>query len=154
MKLFLTLLLSFFVTIPASASDGKKYGEEITLKEKTPISKILETPVEFKDKRVLVEGTVIGVCAKRGCWIKLASDKEYESIIVKVNDGDIVFPIEAKGKTALVEGTIYSVIVENKDHDCDNDKKSDCDSEKKGNVDHKDRTKEIFLIKGLGAVIK
>ena len=99
-------LMIFFVSL--IAEDSKKYGEKITSTEKTNISEIINKPENFVGQKVLVEGTVVNVCAKRGCWIELASDKEFETIRVKVQDGVIVFPMEAKGKKALVEGEVYS----------------------------------------------
>ena len=66
---------------------------------------------------------MVDVCKKRGCWIKLAGDKEFESIRFKVEDGVMVFPMEAKGKTARAEGvvsvTTYSkedLIAQGKEH--------------------------------------
>jgi len=131
-------------------ADEKKYGAEITLTEKTEISKILENAESFVGKKVLVEGTVISVCAKRGCWMNLSSDKEFESIRVKVNDGEIIFPMEAKGKKALVEGEIYSIIVKGDGcgDNCTDKHKSEekCENEK--------TEKKVYMIKGLGAIIK
>ena len=53
-----------------------------------------------------VEGTIVEVCEERGCWIRIASDKESQSIRFKVEDGVITFPLEAKGKLALAEGVV------------------------------------------------
>jgi len=100
------LLLSFTTTF---AGGGNKYGKEIKLKAKTKISTILANPKDFVGKKVLVEGNVVGVCEKRGCWIELASDKPYQKIKIKVKDGEIVFPMEEKGKSALVEGEVYEI---------------------------------------------
>jgi hypothetical protein len=136
---------------------GTKYGDEITLEEKTSISDILANPAEYEGKKVLVEGTVVGVCAKRGCWIDLSSDKEFEKIRVKVNDGEIVFPMEAKGKTALVEGEVFAFSYE-AEAECSGScqeqaeegegKKEECE-----NHEHEKVTKTVYMIKGLGAVI-
>ena len=136
------------------AEDVQKFGKEITATEKVQVSEILENPKNFEGKKVLVEGTVLNVCAKRGCWIELASDKEFESIRVKVKDGVIVFPMEAKGKTALVEGEFYSFEVEGEagcsGGDCgdhkEEEKEKDCEHEKK-------QVKTVYQIKGLGAEI-
>ena len=49
------------------------------------------------------------VCPKRGCWIKLASDREYESLLFKVQDGVIVFPMSMKGKYAVADGVARKV---------------------------------------------
>jgi hypothetical protein len=100
----------FFLLISVSGySQSDKYGKEISLKEKTSISKILEQPEEYVGKTVLVEGEILEVCAMAGCWMELKSDVENQKVKIKVKDGDIVFPVEAKGKSALVEGTVYKI---------------------------------------------
>lgn len=106
--LILPLALLFCGYLSAQSGDGK-YGSEITLQEKTNISDILNSPEDYVDKKVLVEGEVIDVCQKMGCWMEIKSEVEGEKIKVKVKDGDIVFPVEAKGKSALVEGTVYKI---------------------------------------------
>jgi hypothetical protein len=64
---------------------------------------------------VLVEGEVLDVCPKMGCWMELKSDSQTseseatEKIKVKVKDGDIIFPMEAIGQNALVEGKVYKI---------------------------------------------
>ncbi|MEO8231133.1 MAG: DUF4920 domain-containing protein [Ignavibacteriota bacterium] len=105
-KLLITLFLFAAVSI---YSQSENFGKEISLKEKTSISKILETPEEYVGKTVLVEGEVLDVCAMAGCWMELKSDAENQKVKIKVKDGDIVFPVEAKGKSALVEGTVYKI---------------------------------------------
>jgi hypothetical protein len=117
------LLVAALVACSALAGSPKKYGKEITLKEPMRVSDILANPGTYDGKKVLVEGAVVDVCKKRGCWIKLASDKEFESIRFKVEDGVIVFPMEAKGKTARAEGVVsvktYSVedlVAQGKEH--------------------------------------
>jgi hypothetical protein len=39
----------------------------------------------------------------------LASDKEFQDLRIKVDDGVIVFPIEAKGKRAIAEGQFTKI---------------------------------------------
>jgi len=104
----LLVILFLFVTV-ASYSQSEKYGKEISLKEKTSISKILDKPEDYVSKTVLVEGEILEVCAMAGCWMELKSDAENQKVKIKVKDGDIVFPVEAKGKSALVEGTVYKI---------------------------------------------
>ena len=82
------------------------YGSGITIKEQTLVSTIMESPEKFEGKQVLISGTIVEVCPKRGCWIDLSGDKEFEKIKVKVKDGEIVFPLSAKGSEALVEGLV------------------------------------------------
>ncbi len=109
------LIVFFIMVISISAfacmnsgGEGKKFGEEIKMTEKTSISDILADPESFVGKKVLVEGEVLDVCSAAGCWMELKSDKEGK-IKIKVKDGEIEFPMEAKGKTAVVEGLVYKI---------------------------------------------
>lgn len=151
-KYFYKVVIALFVSVFVMAEDAKKYGEEITLSEKTKISKIVENPENYVGKKVLVEGTVVNVCKKRGCWIELASDKEFETIRVKVQDGVIVFPMEAKGKTAVVEGEVYSfdyeTEVECSGENCEHSEENheECEHDKK-------EVQTIYQIRGIGAEI-
>ncbi|HEY3287758.1 MAG TPA: DUF4920 domain-containing protein [Gemmatimonadaceae bacterium] len=101
-----TIALAFVALTATAQAQGKQYGKPLTLKEKTPISKILQNPHAYHGQKVQVEGAIIEVCEERGCWIKIASDKPLESIRFKVDDGVIVFPLDAKGKKATVEGEV------------------------------------------------
>lgn len=106
LRVFLTAVLLVGVLI---AGEGKKYGKELTLKEETKISTILADVDNYVGKKVLIRGRIVDVCKKRGCWIELASDKEYETIQIKVKDGEIVFPMEIRGKLVLAEGVVEKV---------------------------------------------
>ncbi|GMU87630.1 MAG: hypothetical protein AMXMBFR48_28710 [Ignavibacteriales bacterium] len=113
MKLFLSVVLLFIVTFTSSnagslSGEGKKFGEKITMTEKTKISDILADPESYVGKKVLVEGEVVDVCSAAGCWMELKSEKDGR-IKIKVKDGEIVFPMEAAGKTAVVEGLVYKI---------------------------------------------
>lgn len=138
------------------AEEGKKYGEGVTLKKSTEISSILENPKDFVGKKVLVKGTIVGVCAHKGCWIEVAAEKEFEKIKVKVNDGEIVFPLTAKGKSVLAEGIVEAIqmpIEKTADQEMHNmehkegETRSGCAGETK-------EAKVIYQIKGTGAVIQ
>jgi len=61
----------FLFTLSALAGDGKKYGKDLTVKEKTAIADILKNPQKFEGKRVLIEGEIEEVCQMMGCWIKV-----------------------------------------------------------------------------------
>jgi len=153
-KYILLFVFTALLSLNLLADDAKKYGKEITSTEKVKVSEVLANPESYEGKKILVEGTVLNVCEKRGCWIELASDKEFETIRVKVKDGEIVFPMEAKGKTAVVEGEFYSFTVET-DAECSG---GDCgDHKKEGKeegCDHGEKqVKTIYQIKGLGAEI-
>jgi predicted RNA-binding protein len=106
--------LIFFVSLLCSGiifaqTEASKLGAEITLTEKTKISDILADPDAYLGETVLVEGEVLDVCPKMGCWMELKSDEGEGVIKIKVKDGDIVFPVEAVGDYAVVEGTVYKI---------------------------------------------
>ncbi len=88
------------------AAGVRKYGKDLTLKETTKISAIYAAPESFNGKRVKVQGPIVKVCEMKGCWIELGSDKEFQTMRFKVDDGVIVFPMTAKGLTATVEGVV------------------------------------------------
>jgi len=151
--LIVAALISLLLAVTSFAADGKKYGKEITIKDMTKISEILEKPENFLGKKVLISGLVVGVCEMRGCWIDIASDKPYEKIKVKVDDGVIVFPLTAKGHNALVEGEVTALKV-TKEQAL---KIREYEAQKHGKeFDPSTVTsgETIYQIQGLGAVIK
>ena len=90
----------------AGAAAAKKYGKPITLKDTTKVSDIYANPDAFNGKRVKVEGPIVDVCSEKGCWIAIGSDKEFQAVRFKVDDGVIVFPMTLKGSNAVVEGVV------------------------------------------------
>ena len=108
-KMFLGLLLMLVVACSEKKSESDKYGAALSINETSKVSTILSEPESYLGKKVLVEGQVLEVCAKAGCWMEIASDQAEQKIKVKVNDGEIVFPMTAKGKTAKVEGEVYKI---------------------------------------------
>ena len=104
--LIVAVLLALSLTLPLASRAATEYGRGITVKETTKVSEILDKPGEYVGKEVKVEGMIVEVCAKRGCWMEIASDRQYEKIRIKVDDGVIVFPLSARGKGALVQGKV------------------------------------------------
>lgn len=105
---YFLFLFCLFLPLNAHANE-LKLGAPLTLDTVTKVSEINKHSDQYLGKTVLVEGLVINVCAKRGCWMDLASDLPFEKIQVKVVDGEIVFPMEAKGRMAKVEGIVDEV---------------------------------------------
>ena len=108
--LLITVLFVLAAGQVATAQDkeqkSKSYGEGVTLKDTTAVSKLFEKPEDYVGKKVLVKGRIVNVCKKRGCWMALSGDKEFQSIRIKVDDGVIIFPFESRGKLALAEGEV------------------------------------------------
>ncbi|MBZ0237283.1 MAG: DUF4920 domain-containing protein [Deltaproteobacteria bacterium] len=91
---------------PAQAAPGQSFGAGVKLTESTPIATLLADPKAHVGKTVRVEGQVVDVCPKRGCWMDLAGDAPGQKLRFKVVDGEMVFPVDAKGKHAVVEGVV------------------------------------------------
>jgi hypothetical protein len=140
---------ALLVSLPAFA---ESYGKGVTLKETTKISEIYANPDKYVGKLLRVEGTITDVCSKRGCWMLIASDKEFQTLRFKVEDGVIVIPMEAKGKPAIAEGTVRKIEM-TKDEAVAYDKHV---AEENGRTfDPKSVTgpRVMILLKGTGAVI-
>jgi hypothetical protein len=108
-------------TAPAPAAQQQKaepkvvatYGpaQKLSAADEVPVSKVLASPEQYKDKYVRLTGKVSGVCPKRGCWIRVAGDANAQAgndVFVKFRDppeGRLI-PMEAQGHDVTVEGTI------------------------------------------------
>ena len=103
--------LLFFVVVFAAfaAKAGKMYGTGADPNHAVPMSKIMGNPESYVGKEVTVSGVVLDVCAKRGCWMKLSTDYKGESVRIKVNDGEIIFPLEKKKKKAVAKGRLSKI---------------------------------------------
>jgi hypothetical protein len=101
-------IFTLFFGLTAAAAT---LGAGVTSKEVVSVSAILENPTRYVGKTVAVAGTIVEVCAARGCWIDLAGDKPHQTLRIKVDDGVIVFPLDAKGKVATAEGIFTRIDV-------------------------------------------
>ena len=95
----------------AQAQQPQAFGDGVSLTEATPLARLLDAPVDFEGKTVRVEGRVTAVCAHMGCWMAFAPDgaRDDRTLLVKVDDGVIVFPLSAKGRRAAAQGVIQRV---------------------------------------------
>ena len=146
-------LVAILLATPAFGAEGKTYGKGLTDAQLVKVSALIEKPDEWVGKRIRVEGLVTGVCKKRGCWIRIGGDKEFQSIRFKVKDGEMVFPVEAKGKHAVAEG-VWTKHVLSKDKAIARAKHQ---AKEHGTpYDPKKVTgpETIYQVKGEGAVIK
>ena len=100
------LILIVLALLHPSVTMAKTFGAGVSLSEETPLSAIIDNPDSYVGKPVKVTGLVVDVCSRRGCWIFLAGNRDFEKIRVKVTDGEIVFPMEARGKMATVQGVV------------------------------------------------
>ena len=108
-----TLAVAFFLVISLSAAlaDDVKLGKGVTLKEATPIAKLVEAPADHVGKTVRVDGVATAVCESMGCWLAVAADdsKDAKTVRLEVEDGVIVFPVSAKGKKVAAQGLFEEI---------------------------------------------
>jgi len=88
------------------AADEQKFAGGADMDKLVSISTILKSPEDYVAKDITVKGAIVSVCEKRGCWMTLASDKKFQTLRIKVRDGDMVFPLTAKGKIAYATGVL------------------------------------------------
>ena len=81
-----------------------KLGKPLAVKEPMPLATLLAHPADYVGKTVQVKGKIAEVCQEMGCWVDLTNDAG-QTLRVKVNDGEIVFPQDGAGKLAVAEGT-------------------------------------------------
>lgn len=124
------------VVLPAALpllAGQQKLGQGVTIKTATAVKAILAEPEKYLGKEVMVEGEITKVCQMAGCWIMLKDASSAEPIMVKVDDGVIVFPKDGAGKKVAVQGKL--------------EKNEDEAQQEAG-------SKSPYRIKGSGAILK
>ena len=105
MRLLCTLFILAALTLPAET----RLGKPLTQNQPITIGGLLSQAERYNGKTVQVKGKVTEVCQMAGCWMELVDSASGKSVVIKVNDGDIVFPPDAAGKMAVAEGKLTKV---------------------------------------------
>jgi RecJ-like exonuclease len=95
--------------IVGSAAAQQKLGKAIDVKAVTPIKTIMASPDKYLGKDVRIEGEITKVCQMAGCWILVKDSSSPDPIMVKVDDGVIVFPKDGAGKKVIAQGKLEKV---------------------------------------------
>lgn len=106
-KKFIVLTLALVLMSAVVFSGEVKLGEKVTLEKATKVSEINAKPEKYIGKTVRIEGYIVGGCFHHGTWIAIASDKEFQQMVVWPKKGQIKFPLEHKGKYGIIEGKVY-----------------------------------------------
>ena len=101
----------------ATLQAADTYGTGVTVSQVTPLADVIARPADFEGKTVRVDGVVTAVCTHMGCWMALAPDSGSAAagsttttpLMIKVDDGVIVFPVSAKGRRASAQGVVQKV---------------------------------------------
>ncbi len=104
-------LLLAVALVGAGCSKAPFYhgGKEISLKEATPLEQVKENPRAYVGQRVLVEGTVVGVCKGSGCWALIEAGPSGETIYAKSADHSVGIPTDCEGSWIRVEGEVVLI---------------------------------------------
>ncbi|WP_247684887.1 DUF4920 domain-containing protein [Pseudoalteromonas luteoviolacea] len=106
MKTSLISVIFLLTLMMSMGANSKTYNGGADKSKLLPISSLLKDAQRYTTESATIAGTVTRVCQKRGCWMQLASDEKFQTLMVKVRDGDMVFPMTAQGKTAYATGTL------------------------------------------------
>jgi len=107
----LTVATTASAVLVTRALAPEQFGAGVTISQVTPLDSVIKTPEKFDGRTVRVEGVITSVCEEMGCWMGLAAKdtKGQPTLMVKVDDGVIVFPVSAKGKRAAAQGVVQRV---------------------------------------------
>ena len=87
------------------ADKGATFGEKITAEEAVQLPMMMRSLKAQGKGKVMatkVQGEVVQVCEKEGCWLKMKNGDE--TIMVKMRDHAFLVPVALKGKTIVVKG--------------------------------------------------
>ena len=101
--------LAVVASCTAASAEETSYGKGLRDAQEVKVSELAAHPDQYVGKTVRVEGVVVDVCPKRGCWMDIANDGESTKVRIKVDDGAIVFPVGAKGSHAVAEGVFTKI---------------------------------------------
>lgn len=87
---------------PAKA--GVTYGNTINKKNAISVAQLENTLKSKKDFSGKIEGEVIGVCKKKGCFLTLKRAGQDDPIVVRFKDYGFFVPENLIGKTVVIDG--------------------------------------------------
>ncbi len=108
MKIFIIAILAL-VSFSAGAqitpaASGVAYGTSFNNDHSVSVEALSQTLQKENQFTGKVKGKVVGVCEKKGCWMKLANAAGDE-IMVKFEDYGFFVPSDINGREIVLEGT-------------------------------------------------
>jgi NMD protein affecting ribosome stability and mRNA decay len=140
--------LTSILCLAAEVQLGQPFQPEKPLS----VAQVNRDAAKLVGQTVQVRGRVTEVCQMMGCWMNLVDPNTGDTLRIKVNDGDIVFPKNAPGKQAIAEGTLKKLVLSKEQaaamakHEAEEQgRKFDPASVKSG--------KTVYQIQGTGAIV-
>ncbi|WP_251359302.1 DUF4920 domain-containing protein [Kangiella sp. TOML190] len=105
----LSLLLLLIMAIGQAVTAETKtpaimLGDKVDMQQQQPLVAVMADPSKYQDQTITLQGKIIKVCKKKGCWADIATDNA--NIRIKVPDDEIVIPIYAVGRQAYATGVL------------------------------------------------
>lgn len=88
-----------------------RLGQPLTQAQPMTVSALLRDAAAHEGKTVQVKGKITEVCQMMGCWMNLVDTSTQQSVRIKVNDGEIIFPKDAPGRMAVAEGKLKKIVL-------------------------------------------
>lgn len=87
-----------------SAKSGMQYGKKINYNQAISVAKLEKSFGKDSVYTGKIEGVVLEVCKKKGCFMTIKRDGGKEPIMVRFADYSYFMPEDIVGKTVVVEG--------------------------------------------------
>lgn len=89
-----------------ATEDSKHYGQPFTLTDVVSADRLLADPAAFAANPILVEGEVVDVCQKAGCWMVMSDGTQTIRVVMK--DHGFAVAKDGAGSKAKVEGSLIN----------------------------------------------
>ncbi len=126
-KIILSLSFCLFtvLTFAQTAYNGQKFGEEVKPGNVKPAAKMEAAMGNEKTVDMKIEGKVVDVCKKKGCWITLEMPNG-DPMRVTFKDYAFFMPMDIVGKKVVLDGLAkkQTISVETLRHYAEDAKKS------------------------------
>lgn len=87
-----------------SAKPGVQYGKKIDAKGAISVTELEKSLANSGNYEGKVQGEVVQVCKKKGCFITLKTEGEKDPIVVRFTDYAYFMPQDIVGKTVVLDG--------------------------------------------------
>jgi hypothetical protein len=86
------------------ATVGTNYGDPVTADGAISIASLPAKLQNTEELQTKIKATVLDVCPKKGCWLKLQVN-DSTTAFVKMKDYGFFLPLDIKGKTVVLDGS-------------------------------------------------
>ena len=104
MAVFAVISISHAQQAITPAKVGVNYGKKIDKKGAISVQQLEKSLAKQENFNGKIEGQVVQVCTKKGCFLTIQREGQEEPIMVRFTDYGYFVPQDLVGKTVVVEG--------------------------------------------------